>query len=97
MAGSGFHQARLDLKIGRDLQVTLTPKRPIVGPLDEVEIDVTARDHLGRPVAAELSLAMVDRALLRQFADPLPPDRPVLPRPDAGRRVQHRREQHIPL
>ncbi len=73
MEGTAFHQTRLDLTLERDLKVTLTPMRPTVGPGADVEVDVTTHDQLGRPVAAELSLAMVDRALLLQFGDRLPP------------------------
>ncbi len=55
----------------------VTPARPVVGPGEPVELEVTTRDQLGRPVAAELSLAMVDRALLARFGDRLPPIRPT--------------------
>src|SRR5262249_4269950 len=72
MLGSALHQSRLDLTFDRDLRVMLTPVRPIVGPGDPVELEVTTRDQLGRPVAAELSLAMVDRALPARFGDQLP-------------------------
>ncbi|MFO0961048.1 MAG: MG2 domain-containing protein [Isosphaeraceae bacterium] len=73
MAESKFHQARLDLAILRDLTVTLTPKKPNAGPGEAVEVEVTTRDQLGRPVAAEVSVALVDRALLRLYQDKLPP------------------------
>ena len=53
--------------------MTVTPTKPAVGPGDEVEFEVTTADQLGRPVAAEVSVALVDRSLLRQFADNLPP------------------------
>ena len=43
------------------------------GPGGEVEVEVTTADQLGRPVAAEVSLALVDRSLLRLFDDRLPP------------------------
>src|SRR5262249_30716067 len=49
------------------------PLPPVVGPGAEVVLDVTTADQLGRPVAAELSLALVDRALLRLHGDNLPP------------------------
>ncbi len=65
-------QARLDIQVDRDLRVTVTPARPIVGPGEPIELDVKAVDQLGRPVSAELSIAMVDQSLLRLFRDPLP-------------------------
>ena len=77
MSGAALHEARLDLTLDRDLRVTLAPTRPVLGPGEEVEIEVTTRDQLGRPVAAELAMAMVDRALLSRFGDQLPPIRSV--------------------
>ncbi|HEY2155253.1 MAG TPA: hypothetical protein VGH33_06460, partial [Isosphaeraceae bacterium] len=73
MSTGRFDEARLDIRVERDLRVTLTPKRPSVGPGDEVEVEVTTTDQLGRPIAAELSLALVDHSLLRIFGDRLPP------------------------
>ncbi|MCA1686277.1 MAG: hypothetical protein LC745_09920, partial [Planctomycetia bacterium] len=73
MAGNRFDRARLDLKVKRDLVVTVSPAKRSVGPGEEVEVEVSTRDQLGRPVAAEVSLALVDRALLRLFHDNLPP------------------------
>ena len=69
MAGSDFDEARLDLRVERDLRVTIAPVKPSVEPGGEVTVEVTTVDQLGRPVAAEISLAMVDRSLLQQFAD----------------------------
>ena len=46
--------------------------KPAVGPGDPVELEVTTVDQLGRPVPAELSIAMVDQSLLRLFNDSLP-------------------------
>ena len=76
MAGAEFHEARLDLKATRDLHISIRPTKPSVKPGEEVEVEVEATDQLGRPVAAEVSLAMVDRALLRLFDDA---DRPIGP------------------
>lgn len=73
MAGTGFHQAQLNLQVDRGLRVEIVPKKPVVGPGEEVEVEVRTRDQLDRPVSAELSLALIDRALLRLAADPLPP------------------------
>ncbi|MEI8374895.1 MAG: MG2 domain-containing protein [Planctomycetota bacterium] len=43
-----------------------------VRPGDELEVTVTTTDPQGKPVAAELSLAMVEQSLLDRFASPLP-------------------------
>jgi alpha-2-macroglobulin len=73
MVGTKFHQAQLDIRVERDLRVTVKPIKSAVGPGEEVEVEVTTVDQLGRPVSAELSLVLVDRALLRLFNDRLPP------------------------
>ncbi len=77
MSAAALHEARLDLTLDRDLRVTIAPTRPVVGPGEEVELEVTTRDQLGRPVAAELAMAMVNHALLARFGDQLPPIRSV--------------------
>ena len=73
MAGTRFDEARLDVQAERDLRVEITPVKAAVAPGEAVEVDVRTTDQNGRPVAAELSLALVDRALLRLYRDNLPP------------------------
>lgn len=73
MAGTAFHEARLNVRVERDLRVTIKPTKPAVGPGEEVEVEVITRDQLDRPVKAEVSLALVDQALLRLYQDNLPP------------------------
>ena len=63
-------QARLDIQVERDLRVDVAPAKPVVGPGEPVELDVTTVDQLGRPVSAELSIAMVDQSLLRLYQRP---------------------------
>ena len=65
-------RATLDIQVERELRVTVTPAKPMVGPGEAVELEVSTVDQLGRPVSAELSIAMVDQSLLRLFGDPLP-------------------------
>ena len=67
-----FDSASLDVLVQRDLRVTIAPTKPTVGPGEEVELDVMTVDQLGKPVAAEISVALVDRSLLRLFGDKLP-------------------------
>ena len=69
MGGESFDQASLDIRVERDLNVTLKPLKPAVGPGEDIEVEVTAVDQNGKPVAAELALALVDRSLLRLFED----------------------------
>ncbi len=73
MVDQRFDQARLDVQVERDLRITLARRATSVAPGAEVEVEVTAVDQLGRPAQAELALALVDRTLLRQFGDKLPP------------------------
>ncbi len=67
-----FDEAKLDIQVERDLRVTVKPVKPTVGPGESVELEVTTVDQLGRPVPAELSIAMIDQSLLRLFNDRLP-------------------------
>ncbi|MCC7355256.1 MAG: Ig-like domain-containing protein [Anaerolineae bacterium] len=48
----------------KELTVTLTPSETKVGPRQTVNYTVEAKDYTGKGVAAELSLALVDKALL---------------------------------
>ena len=73
MADDKFDVAALDIRVERDLRVTIKPLKPIVEPGQDVEVEVTTVDQLDRPVAAEVALALVDRSLLRLFNDKLPP------------------------
>ena len=73
MNGTDFHQAQVDLVLSRDLRVTVEPTKESVGPGEEIEVVIKATDQLGRPAQAEVSLALVDRALLRLYGDNLPP------------------------
>ncbi|MCE9593047.1 MAG: tetratricopeptide repeat protein, partial [Planctomycetes bacterium] len=58
--------------VTRSLRVTLEPERPDCKPGDEVAFKVTTLDQLGRPVSAELSLAVVDEAIYGLYGDSLP-------------------------
>ena len=72
MVGDRFDQASLDIRVERELSVTVRPVKPAVGPGEDVEVEIVAVDQLGKPVAAEVALALVDRSLLRLFNDRLP-------------------------
>ena len=73
MSGTDFHQARADLAFERDLRVSVEPAKESVEPGEAFEVVIRATDQLGRPARAEVSLALVDRALLRLFGDTAPP------------------------
>lgn len=64
-----LHSAQVALSASRALQITLTPSKASWLPGEEAEITVEARDHLGRPVKAELAVGVVDEALLALAPD----------------------------
>ena len=73
MAENALHEARLDLGIVRDLNVKVSPSKETVGPDEQIEVSIETTDQMGKPVSAEVGLALVDRALLRVHQDSLPP------------------------
>jgi alpha-2-macroglobulin len=56
----------------QELTITVTPDRPDAGPRDTVRYTVKTTDYTGRGVPAEVSLALVDRAVLTLADDPNP-------------------------
>jgi outer membrane protein assembly factor BamD (BamD/ComL family) len=60
--------ARLDITVDRGLKLTLKPKSGQVKPGEPVEADLIATDQNDKPAVAEISLALVDKALLRLFS-----------------------------
>ena len=81
-SGSGrprrFHEASSPFNVARELRVACVARRkgPGSGPLrpgEVVQVSVTTTNPQGNPVSAELSLAMVEQALLDRFPDRLPP------------------------
>ncbi len=58
------------------MKITTKPKTKGEGtkvrPGDDLEVTITTTDPQGKPVAAELSLAMIEQSLLERFASPLP-------------------------
>jgi TolA-binding protein len=73
-----FHEASSPFTVERELNVTITSKAKgkaegPVRPGEELEVTVTTTDPQGNPVAAEVSLAMVEQSLLDRFAWPVEP------------------------
>ncbi|MFO0909329.1 MAG: MG2 domain-containing protein [Isosphaeraceae bacterium] len=73
MNANRFDTSKVDFRVERELRVSVKPSKPTVGPGEEISVEVTTTDQLDRPVSAELSLALIDRALLRIYGDRLPP------------------------
>ena len=73
-----FHIASSPFSVERDLRVGVAVQRKVgaAGPLqpgETVQVTVTTTDPEGRPVSAEVSLAMIEQSLLERFAWPVPP------------------------
>jgi tetratricopeptide (TPR) repeat protein len=64
--------ASKDFKVERELKVTVKPVKDVVLPGQDAQIELTVTDQLGKPVKAELSLALVDEALFAIFPDTTP-------------------------
>lgn len=56
----------------RELTIALTPDKTQVGPRDTVTYTIKATDYTGKGVRAEVSLALVDKAVLTLADDPNP-------------------------
>jgi hypothetical protein len=67
-----LHQAHVDLNIERQLNITLSPTQEVVAPGDEAVVEILVTDQLGNPAQAEISLAVVDAALLQLYPDRTP-------------------------
>ncbi len=59
----GLVEIRVD-PVEQSIRLEVTPDRDKVGPREEVTYTITAADHEGNPVDAEVSLALVDLATL---------------------------------
>ncbi|NLS96777.1 MAG: tetratricopeptide repeat protein [Planctomycetaceae bacterium] len=67
-----FHTASSPFSVQRELRVEISSKRTGEGkgpvrPGEEIEVTVKTTDPQGKPVAAELSLAMIEKSLLDRF------------------------------
>ena len=56
----------------QQIKLTITPSAANLGPRDTVSFTLQAMDYLSKPVQADVSLALVDKAVLA-LADPLAP------------------------
>ncbi|NTV64721.1 MAG: alpha-2-macroglobulin, partial [Oscillochloris sp.] len=56
----------------QELTISVTPDKEQVGPRDQVTYTVSTKDYTGKGVPAEVSLALVDKAVLSLADDPNP-------------------------
>lgn len=64
-----FHTADAPFVVAQRLQITLTPQQTELKPGETLEVDIVVTDPQGQPVAAELSLSLVQTNLLEMFQD----------------------------
>lgn len=75
-AGGKLHTDHDEVMVFRYLDVTVTPSARTVEPGGRVQLQVEARDPNGKPVAAELAVAVVDEAVYSLAADNAKPIKP---------------------
>src|SRR4029079_19215883 len=68
-----FHEATSPFAVERDLKIKVEVKKrgdakTPPQPGDDIEVTISATDPQGKPAKAELSLAMVEQALLARFS-----------------------------
>ncbi|MCC9609742.1 tetratricopeptide repeat protein [Blastopirellula sp. JC732] len=64
-----FHTATSPFQVERDLQIAMKILGDKHKPGDKIEVEVSTTNAAGQPVAAELSLAMVEKALYERFPE----------------------------
>ncbi|MCD6303473.1 MAG: tetratricopeptide repeat protein, partial [Planctomycetes bacterium] len=72
MDGRTLRTASKEFTVQRRLNVKVRPLKDVYAPGAAGKVELTVTDQLGRPVRAELSLAMVDEALFAVFPDRTP-------------------------
>ncbi len=72
MDGRELRAAAKDLTVERELKVTVKPLKAAFLPGEDGRVELTVTDQLGRPVKAELSLALVDEGVFAVMADRTP-------------------------
>jgi len=67
-----LHTAAREFTVERQLSITLKPDKETYRPRDEMTVEIAVTDQQGKPVEAEVGLAMIDNALLSRFPDRTP-------------------------
>ena len=71
--GRDLRTASKKFSVERELKVTLKPLKDAFLPGEEGKVEISVTDQVGKPVEAELSLALVNEALFAVFPDSLTP------------------------
>ncbi|MFK8114594.1 MAG: tetratricopeptide repeat protein [Rubripirellula sp.] len=69
MQRNQFHHAGTEFRVVQELKVTVKPNLAEVKPGDDLTVQIEVTDPQGKPVSAELSLALVQTNLLNRFED----------------------------
>lgn len=77
MDGRELRLASREFAVERELRVSVNPLQDAYEPGDEAMVELQVTDQLGRPVRAELSLALVNEALFAIYPDRTPHIRDV--------------------
>lgn len=64
-----FYRREVQFDVRRGLDISVTPQSETAAPGDDVELLLQAKDHTGQPVVTELSVGLIDTALLALFPD----------------------------
>lgn len=67
-----FSHVQKEFEVSRQLQISVKTDKKEYTPGEEVEVLLDTTDNQGQGISAELSLAVVDEALLNLFPDKLP-------------------------
>jgi len=73
MDGQNIRTAGKEFTVERELVVSIKPSKEAYLPGEDAQVEIYATDQLGKPVKAELSLALVDEALFALYPDNLEP------------------------
>ena len=71
MQGTDLYQSSADFQVERELTVQIEPEQKAFEPGAVGKVRIRATDQQGNPVKAELSLALIQQALLDRWPDPL--------------------------
>lgn len=69
MEGDKFHEARSQFHVARELVISLKPEKTTLKPGDMLNVEVQVTDGNGKPVSAEVSLALIQKNLLAIFPE----------------------------
>lgn len=69
MDNNKFHEARSEFRVARELVISLKTGKATFKPGETVNVEVVVTDANGKPVSAEVSLAMIQKNLLSMFPE----------------------------